>query len=392
MSVMTLLREVGSPLTIFNLKWRKRTKPFDTGDIENRRWLGWTDSTYHDELARRKKHQQIRKGQRQFLKNTLQAYPKHHKLICEMYKISNATYQRIKREYEDYWYEESIKSCTGDSEKKNWEMARIIIQKLVTPPWAPTTIEEIRQRIWQDLNVMYSPHTIKAFVKKELRWSYKKGCPRPNKYKTKKIWVSKALFCIDLINLMSERRLIINIDESSFDRSMKREYSWLPIGRSSALLNQNITGKSSLILEVSNRGSWFALVKESTMNARWFWIYLKLIEKAFRDQINEWPTIPVVIIDNAPTHTAKLTKKIADTLSFEIKYLPPYWPEVEQAFNAIKSKFKSRHAATSIKFDSERGAQMILDLISSIQLKSWLDPWLNVCKEWRTTILKTVQV
>ena len=218
-----------------------------------------------------------------------------------MYKISNATYQRIKREYEDYWYDESIKSCTGDSEKKNWEMARIIIQKLVTPSWAPTTIEEIRQRIWQDLNVMYSPHTIKAFVKKKLRWSYKKGCPRPNKYKTKKIWVSKALFCIDLINLMSERGLIINIDESSFDRSMKREYSWLPIGRSSALLNQNITGKSSLILGVSNRGSWFGLVKESTMNARWFWIYLKLIEKAFRDQINEWPTIPVVIIDNAPT-------------------------------------------------------------------------------------------
>ena len=131
------------------------------------------------------------------------------------------------------------------------------------------------------------------------------------------------------------------------------------------------------------------------MNARWFWIYLKLIEKAFRDQINEWPTIPVVIIDNAPTHTAKLTKKIADTLSFEIKYLPPYWPEVapvEQAFNAIKSKFKSRHSATSIKFDSERGAQMILDWISSIQLKSWLDPWLNVYKEWRTTILKTIQV
>ena len=194
---------------------------------------------------------------------------------------------------------------------------------------------------------------------------------------------------------MSERRIIINIDESSFDRSMKREYSWLPIGRSSALLNQNITGKSSLILGVSNRGSWFALVKESTMDARWFWIYLKLIEKAFRDQINEWPTIPVVIIDNAPTHTAKLTKKIADTLSFEIKYLPPYWPEVasvEQSFNAIKSKFKSRHAATFIKFDSERGAQMILDWISSIQLKSWLDPWLNVCKEWRTTILKTVQV
>ena len=222
MSVMTLLREVGSPLTIFNLKWRKRTKPFDTGDIENRRWLGWTDLTYHDELARRKKCQLIRKGQRQFLKNTLQAYPKHHKLICEMYKISNATYQRIKREYEDYWYYESIKSCTGDSEKKNCEMARIIIQKLVTPPWAPTTIEEIKQRIWQDLNVMYSPHTIKAFVKKELRWSYKKGCPRPNKYKTKKIWVSKALFCIDLINLMSTRRIIINIDESSFDRSMKR--------------------------------------------------------------------------------------------------------------------------------------------------------------------------
>ena len=274
-------------------------------------------------------------------------------------------------------------------------MAKFIIQKLVTPPWTPTTIEKIRQKIWEDLNVMYSRHTIQTFVKKELRWSYKKGCSRPQKYKTKPIQVSKALFCVDLVNLMKERRLIINIDESSFDRSMKLEYSWLLIGRSSALLNQNITGKSSLIMEVSNRGSWFAIVKESTMNSKWFWIYLKLIEKAFGDQINEWHVMPFVIIDNTSIHTSKLTKKIADSLSFGIKYLPPYWPEVapvEQVFNLIKSKFKSQHSAVSIKFDSKRGAQMILNWTSSIQLKSWLNPWLNVCKEWRRTILKASEV
>ena len=158
-------------------------------------------------------------------------------------------------------------------------MVKLIIQKLVTPPWTPITIEKIRHKIWEDPNVMYSRHTIQTFVKKELRWSYKKGCSRPQKYKTKPIQVSKALFCVGLVNLMKERRLIFNIDKSSLDRSMKREYSWLPNCRSSAFLNQNITGKSSLILGVSNRGSRFLLVKESTMNSKWVWIYLKLIEK-----------------------------------------------------------------------------------------------------------------
>ena len=194
---------------------------------------------------------------------------------------------------------------------------------------------------------MYSRHTIQTLVKKELRWSYKKGCSKPQKYKTKAIQVSKALFCVDQANLMKDRRLIINIDESSFDRSMKREYRWLLIGRSSALLNQNITEKLRLILGVSNRGSWFALVKESTMNSKWFWIYLKLIEKVFGDQINEWLAMPFIIIDNVPIHTSKLTKKKTDSLSFGIKYLPSYWPEVapvEQAFNLIKSKFKSQHS------------------------------------------------
>ena len=51
--------------------------------------------------------------------------------------------------------------------------------------------------------------------------SIQKGSSRPLKYATRRIQIVKLLFWTEPLNLITKDELIINIDESSFDCSVK---------------------------------------------------------------------------------------------------------------------------------------------------------------------------
>ena len=54
-----------------------------------------------------------------------------------------------------------------------------------------------------------------------MRYSYKKGWSRPHKYGTKRVQLVKVLYWFELLKLLIEEKIVINVDESSFDRSIK---------------------------------------------------------------------------------------------------------------------------------------------------------------------------
>ena len=149
MIVATSAREAGTKQISLSTSGKRKIKVFEIENDWDSWWMGWTNSNYLDELIRRKKHQHIRRKLRQFLKAKFQIYQNHHKIICEMYKILSSTYQRLKWDLEEIWFEESDGSSFKNEWKKDWEMAKVIIQKSVTPPWHPTTIDKIKQKVWE---------------------------------------------------------------------------------------------------------------------------------------------------------------------------------------------------------------------------------------------------
>ena len=124
----------------------------------------------------------------------------------------------------------------------------------------------------------YPLHKIRSYVKREMKFVYKKSSSRPPVYATMRSQLVKALFWTELLLLMAKGKIIINLDESSFDRSVKRQFSWLPVGRSYPIINDKLKGRASLILATWNSGEWISMVVLDTVDSEKFWFFLELLK------------------------------------------------------------------------------------------------------------------
>ena len=118
--------------------------------------------------------------------------------------------------------------------------------------------------------------------------------------------------------------MVINVDESSFDRSIKNQYSWLPIGESATIINDRVIGKASLILGVWSSSEWLAVVMVGTVDSAKFCIFLKLLELVIKSTYCELGEFPIVVMDNARTHSSKITQSIMKDLIYQVKFSAPY--------------------------------------------------------------------
>ena len=141
-----------------------------------------------------------------------------------------------------------------------------------------------------------------------MRYSYKKGSSRPPVYATRQTQLAKALFWTELLSFIGKGETIINLDESSFDRSAKSEFSWLPKARSCRFINDWLKGLASLILTTWSTSEWFAMVVLDTVNSQKIWFFLKLLEAIVRSRNCISQRFPIVIFDNARTHSSILPK------------------------------------------------------------------------------------
>ena len=213
---------------------------------------------------------------------------------------------------------------------------------------------------------MYSIHKIKSYLKKTLRYIFKKAWSRPSKYSDPKIKITKGLFCNELLKMIYNQQPIFSFDEWSFTRAVKTEYSWLPVGKSSSVINDFWKGSASLIMASGLNAQWFGEIKIGTVDSRTFNIFLCKLEKIVTEtnSTNSWK--PVIILDNSKVHTSNYTKTVKSSLKLEVRPVPPYCPEVapiEHVFRAIKAKLRSRTPLRTIDFtlDALSASDLLLE-------------------------------
>ena len=131
----------------------------------------------------------------------------------------------------------------------------------------------LKKHLESKLKETYSTQKIKKYAKKEMKYTYKKGCWRPPIYSTRRTQLVKALFWVELISFIAKGEVIINWDVSSFDRSMKKEYSRLPVRKSSQIINDRLKRRATLILATWNTWEWTAMVVLDTVNKEKFWFF-----------------------------------------------------------------------------------------------------------------------
>ena len=223
-----------------------------------------------------------------------------------------------------------------------------------------------------------------------MNYIYKKGSSRPTKSANQRNFAVKRLYWTKFLRMIHQGKILINIDESSFDRSVKEAYSWLPKGESHPIFNNRFKVRAWLLLTTWSDSRWFGIILQKTVNSNIFWIFLKLVELLVTNGNLRRSGIPMAIMDNAPTHRSRLTKLWVEKLPFEVRFLAPYWPElvpVEQAFGALKTKLRALEPTRKVDFGTKSGAELILSLVGEIKESTWMNAWIKTIKEAKKSVV-----
>ena len=93
-------------------------------------------------------------------------------------------------------------------------------------------------------------------MKQKIQYSYKRGINKNIRAKSSTSIFQQAIFGSILLNEIYDDYIVVNIDESNYGRSVKTNYSWLPINQCSGIINVGSQGTITLICSLFSNGNW----------------------------------------------------------------------------------------------------------------------------------------
>ena len=213
-------------------------------------------------------------------------------------------------------------------------------------------------------------HWINRWLKKEIKYLYKRGNSRPALSIDPKLKYMQWIFGCRVLDMIAERKVIFNIDEATYSRSIKCNYSWLPRGKSCAVIITKWIGKTNVVFGLATDGNWIAIISDlSTISIR-FSRYLLLLQHFS----NLWMAVRTedlrITLDNALVHVSAQTKKAAEWLGTRLILLPPYSPSLaptEWVFGSTKKSLASQRKIKCVNFSKHYGKMMIVKCLKNIR-------------------------
>ena len=169
--------------------------------------------------------------------------------------------------------------------------------------------------------------------------SYKRGKSRPVGFNKKRQELLKCYFSISVIPMLSQTEVLINVDESSFSRTMITMYSWSKKGEDSELAKIWFSNSTSLITAISSSQKIFAIGTKGSVNSSLFLKYLKSLGKFIKVEWNVFIDRALIILYNVATHRSKKIIAFMKNWGWRLDFIPPYMPEmapIEKYFGRLK--------------------------------------------------------
>ena len=198
------------------------------------------------------------------------------------------------------------------------------------------------------------------------------------------------MFSWSLFNELCGGVLLANVDESSFSRSVKSNYSWLPANRGSGIVNVNANGRTSMLCALLSNGSWIWQLVDETVTAQDFGLFLFLLSTYIKSNFPAFEERTTLVLDNASIHLTHSTKNIATKYGMKILGLPPYWPHlapVEFVFGLVKGHIKNSDQNKSIDYSKRSGKRVIAAGLQYVTKDKALKMWRKTIRIARETIL-----
>ena len=176
-----------------------------------------------------------------------------------------------------------------------------------------------------------------------------------------------------------------------FNRAIKRNYSWLPVGKTSSIINSLTWGSCWIISAVLTNGEFLSIILEDTGKETNFWDFLCILKYAVHYIYMKEESDYIIMWDNASIHCSKLSLKTAKNLNLSIAFLPPYSPflaPVELFFKILKSKMRKLMLRKEVNFNKIEGRKEIFNSVVDFD-KGWIKKiWIEFVSNAKQTILR----
>ena len=231
-------------------------------------------------------------------------------------------------------------------------------------------------------------------MKKELRYDFKRGSSRTLASSKRELIYLQSMFSSRMFIAIHHKEFIVNVDGSSFSRSVKNNCSWLPKRKSMSIKNTLCKRSTNILLAFSIDGRWFWMILSESSTHFTFCIFLFLLQNYVRFV---WGNVkfPIkVMLDNTSIHLTSGTMKIAQYLKMELNYLPPYWPHlapIELIFGALKKRITSIKIGEAIDFAKPSGKRFIIECLSQNGRDKWKNLWIHFIKEAKRIIIEVTE-
>ena len=253
---------------------------------------------------------------------------------------------------------------------------------------------KFRNKVYEMSGRKPSVPIITLFMKNDLRYAYKRGNSRPMASKNKRLPYMQSIFWWRVMSRMKKGIMIANIDESAYTRVVKQNYSWLPISKSSSLINSRCVGRASLIFWLLTNGHWIGILTNKTTDSNAFCRFLLLVRSYCLICFGIESSHLKITLDNAPIHVSKKTQKGAEYLGIQMITLPPYSPILapcEWVFGMSKSTLAQVKSIERINFGKRSGQRTIVDAVSKLTSTKGCRLWSLFVRNSKEIILRTTQ-
>ena len=334
-------------------------------------------SSSEESLLRREKNFHLTYDQKLLIYFLHRYEGKEIKHICQTFGVSISTVKRTIKLFSSNLKREKIYQGIRCRKLISSPAINEWIAEFIRLKTGCFTSNDVREYVWEKLSIAIPLHQIRRHLKEKEHLSYKKGNSRPISLNIPKLELMKQLFCIRLAHQLSEIKILANIDESSFNRDTKRNYSWLATGRSWSITNVSFKGSINVISWITSSGEAINLFKYMSSNSNKFLKFLKYVWDYFIEKGLEANEIGI-ILDNWAIHRANKVKKYWTRTGVRLYYLPAYCPElapVELYFSQLKSKLKKKIGGTKINLKTEAFIDQVANNIHSFTRESILKLW-----------------
>ena len=248
----------------------------------------------------------------------------------------------------------------------NWNRAQKVLTEYINFNAYPFNSTEIQTFLMKTTEIECTKSSIIRYLKEFLNYPYKRVSPRLVRKPASLIKLKKIIFWVEYANMINNRIVLVNIDETLFSNSTKRNYSWAKRGQPTFRENIWFSGSVSIIVSITSEGNVHYSSLQENNNSDNFIDYLKNLMKWIDVDLKLWRKKVILLMDNSPIHTSKIWRDFLNSLGWVILFLPPYSPEyapVELFFNVIKTRFVSKWNGLFVKLKMEESIEELRNCI-----------------------------